>query len=76
MGNDFDPRALAKVRPLTHLSGGAGVSAVVGVDEGSGTAPVVESVDLLAFPAGDSPTDAYYRIRDGDNRALTIRGSY
>jgi uncharacterized membrane protein YgcG len=61
MGNDFDPRALAKVRPLTHLSGGAGVSAVVGIGEGSGTAPVAESVDLQAFAAGDSPADAYYR---------------
>lgn len=64
MGNDFDPRALAKVRPLTHLSGGAGVSAVVGMGDGASTAPVVEPVDLLAFPAGDSPTDAYYRYLD------------
>jgi hypothetical protein len=59
IGNDFDPRVLAKVRPLTHLSGGAGVSKKVGLGDGAADAPKVIPVDPLAFPAGDSPTDAY-----------------
>ena len=53
------PRVLAKVRPLTHLSGGAGVSKKVGLGDGAADAPKVIPVDPLAFPAGDSPTDAY-----------------
>jgi hypothetical protein len=64
MGNDFDPRALEKVRPLTHLSGGAGVSAAVGIGDAANAAPTVAPADLMAFPAGDSPTDAYYRYLD------------
>ena len=64
MGNDFDPRALDKVRPLTHLSGGAGVSAAVGIGDAANSAPTVAPADLMAFPAGDSPTDAYYRYLD------------
>ena len=60
-GNDFNPRALAKVRPLAHLSGGAGVSAAVGLGDGIDTAPTVAPTDLPAFPAGGTPTDTYYR---------------
>lgn len=64
IGNDFDARALAKVRPLTHLSGGAGVSAAVGMGDGASAAAAVAPVDPLAFPAGGSPTDTYYRYLD------------
>lgn len=60
IGNDFDPRVLAKVRSLTHLSGGAGVSKKMGLGDGSADAPKVVPVDPLAFPARDSPADSYY----------------
>jgi len=59
IGNDFDPRVLAKVRPLTHLSGGAGVSKTMRLGDGAADAPKVTPVDPLAFPAGRSPTDSY-----------------
>lgn len=64
MGNDFDPRALEKVRPLAHLSGGAGVSAAVGIGDGADTAPTSAPVDLMVYPAGSSPADTYYRYLD------------
>lgn len=59
IGDDFDPRVLAKVRPLTHLSGGAGASKTVRLGDGAADAPKATPVDPSAFPAGDSPTDAY-----------------
>jgi uncharacterized membrane protein YgcG len=64
IGNDFDPRALDKIQPLSHLSGGAGVSAAMGLRDGAAAAPPAAAVDPMAFPAGNSPTDAYYRYLD------------
>lgn len=59
IGNDFDPRVLDKVYPLTHLSGGAGVSKKLELGDRAAVTPEVIPVDPLAFPAGDSPADAY-----------------
>lgn len=64
IGNDFDPRTLAKVQPLTHMSGGAGVSKSVGLRDGARPAPAAAPVDPLAFPAGNSPTDTYQHYMD------------
>lgn len=64
IGNDFDPRALDKVRPLSHLSGGAGVSANVKLGGSTIASPAPDSVDPMAYAAGDSPADAYHRYLD------------
>ena len=60
IGNDFDPRTLAKVQPLTHFSGGAGVSAAVGLGDGASDTQDAAPANPLDYPAGDTPTDAYY----------------
>jgi uncharacterized protein len=64
IGNDFDPRVLDKVHPLSHLSGGAGVSAAMGLGDGAAAAPPAADVDTMAFPAGGSPAEAYSRYLD------------
>jgi hypothetical protein len=64
MGNDFDPRVLDIVHPLSYISGGAGVSAAMGMRDGTAAPPQVVNVDLMAFPAGDSPAEAYDRYLD------------
>lgn len=64
IGNDFDPRVLVVVQPLNHMSGGAGVSAAMGLRDGAAVAPQAEPVDLMAFPAGDSPAETYARYLD------------
>lgn len=64
IGNDFDPRTLDKVRPLSHLSGGAGVSANVKLGGSTIASPAPDSVGPMAYAAGDSPTDAYHRYLD------------
>jgi uncharacterized membrane protein YgcG len=64
IGNDFDPRVLDKVQPLSHLSGGAGVSTAIGLGDGTDAGPKAASVDPLDFPAGASPAEAYSRYLD------------
>jgi hypothetical protein len=59
IGNDFDPRVLERMRPLTHQSGGAGVSKAVGLGDGASPRPAAAAVDPRAFPAGDTPADAH-----------------
>jgi uncharacterized protein len=59
IGNDFDPRSIARVRPLTHLSGGAGVSAKVELANRHSIVPAIADTDSLAFPAGISPSETY-----------------
>lgn len=59
IGNDFDPRVLERMRPLTHQSGGAGVSKAVGLGDGGSPRPAAVAVDPRAFPAGDTPADAH-----------------
>lgn len=59
IGNDFDPRVLERMRPLTHQSGGAGVSRVVGIGDGASPHPAAAAVDPRAFPAGETPADAH-----------------
>jgi uncharacterized protein len=64
IGNDFDPRVLTKVLPLTHLSGGAGVSTTAGLGDGTTDAPKAKAVDPMVFPSAGSPTEAYYSYLD------------
>ncbi len=59
IGNDFDPRVLDKVQPLSHMSGGAGVSTAMELGDGAAGVPPAAAVDAVAFPAGDSPAEAY-----------------
>lgn len=60
INNDFDPQVLAKVQPLAHLSGGAGVSTKAGLGDGTTDMPKAMAVDPMAFPAGGSPAETYY----------------
>ena len=64
IGNNFDPRVLAKLEPLTHLSGGAGVSATVGLGDGATNAPETANVDPMVFPSADSPAEVYHSYLD------------
>jgi uncharacterized protein len=64
IGNDFDPRVLNIVQPLSHMSGGAGVSTAIGLRDGANAAPQVVATNPMDFPAGDSPAEAYARYLD------------
>ena len=64
IGNDFDPRVLATVQSLTHLSGGAGVSTTVGLGDRATDAPKAMTPDASAFQAGSSPVETYHRYLD------------
>ena len=59
IGNDFDPRVLERMRPLTHQSGGAGASRVVAIGDGARPRPAAAAVNSHAFPAGETPADTY-----------------
>ena len=65
LGSEFDPRVLARLAPLAHLSGGAGVSATVGFGDGavSGPDPATDDGGSL-FRAEDSPSGTYSRYLD------------
>ena len=64
IGNDFDPRVLAKLEPLGHLSGGAGVSAAVGLGDGAVHVPEAAAVDPMAYPSANSPAEVYHGYLD------------
>lgn len=64
IGNAFDPRVVAKVQALTHLSGGAGVSTTVGLGDHATDAPKARAPDPSAFQAGSSPIETYHRYLD------------
>jgi uncharacterized protein len=68
IGNDFDPRVLTKVQPLTHLSGGAGVSAALGLGDGASDAPETAPVNAMSFPSGGSPAEAYHNFLEWISR--------
>lgn len=64
IGDQFDPRVLAKVPSLNHLSGGAGVSAMVGLGDHATGTPKAKIVDRATFTSGKSPTEVYYHYLD------------
>lgn len=57
IGNDFDPRALVGARALSHMSGGAGVSASLPITGAPGRATT--GGDGAAYGAGSTPEESY-----------------